>query len=78
MAIATSNKVSQCLEVGRKQERGRSGRNRKGQIRGEVGYDLCFSLKTCRLQLQNPQLDSHNLSQVERPDLEFISDISAA
>ena len=42
-------------------EGGRSGRKRKRQIRGEVGYGSFFPLKACRLHLQNPQLDSHNL-----------------
>lgn len=64
VAVATSNKASQCLEVGESRRQGESGRKRKGQIRGEVGCGLLFF--SCGLQSQNPQLNSHNLHRWKR------------
>ncbi len=42
MAVATSGTAKSVFGSWRKQEGGRIGRRRKGQIRGEVGYGLLF------------------------------------
>lgn len=42
VAVATGSKAKSVFGSWRKQEGGRSGRRRKGQIRGEVGYGLLF------------------------------------